>query len=78
MAGSLVGAPLTSRVSVSALGRSFGVFVPVVGVFLLTQELPSPLGLVLAVVTAAPAGLLLVCRLIGAHRPLVSPLRAGA
>ncbi|MDT0327041.1 sulfite exporter TauE/SafE family protein [Nocardiopsis lambiniae] len=78
VAGSLVGALLTSRVPESALRQGFGVFVLAMGVLVLTQELPSPLGLVLAVVTAALAGLLLVCRLIGAHCPLVSPLRAGA
>lgn len=73
VAGSLLGALLTPRVPEAALRRGFGIFVLVMGVFVLTQELPTPFGQILIVAAAAVAALVLVCRLIGDACPL--PLR---
>ena len=75
VAGSLVGALLTSRVPETALRKGFGGFVLVMGVLVLTQELPEPFGPVPAVVVAVLVGVVLVCRLTGAHCPLMAPLR---
>ena len=68
--GSFLGALLTSRAPEAALRRGFGIFVLLMGVFVLTQELPAPFGLVLAVVMAALSGLVLLCRLLAEHCPL--------
>ena len=68
--GSFLGAFLTSRVPEAALRQGFGVFVLLMGVFVLAQELPTPLGLVLAVVLAALSGLVLLCRLLAERCPL--------
>lgn len=46
--GSLVGARLTARVPEQKLRRGFGYFVLAMGIFVLSQELPNPAGLVLA------------------------------
>ncbi len=78
VAGSFVGALLTSRVPETALRQGFGVFVLVMGVFVLTQELPSPFGLVTVIVAGLIAGLAGLCRLAGEYCPLTPPLRAGA
>ncbi|QGU03323.1 sulfite exporter TauE/SafE family protein [Corynebacterium comes] len=43
--GALIGARLTSVVPEQALRKGFGVFVLVMGVFVLSQELPQPWGL---------------------------------
>lgn len=56
LVGALIGARLTSVVPEQALRKGFGVFVLVMGVFVLSQELPQPWGLVVvgvAVVLAA-------------------------
>lgn len=45
LVGALIGARLTSAVPEQALRKGFGVFVLVMGVFILYQELPSPWGL---------------------------------
>ncbi|SIO85371.1 sulfite exporter TauE/SafE family protein [Nocardiopsis sp. JB363] len=75
IAGSLVGALLTSRVPETALRKGFGGFVLVMGVLVLSQELPDPFGPAPAVVVAVLAGVVLVCRLISAHCPLMPLLR---
>lgn len=69
--GSLIGALLTSWVSEAALRKGFGIFVLFMGVFVLTQELPAPFGLVLGSVAAGLAAVFLGCRLIGERCPLV-------
>lgn len=74
VAGSLIGALLASWMPEAALRTGFGIFVLFMGVFVLTQELPAPFGVVLASVAAALAALVLGCRLIGERCPLV-PLR---
>lgn len=56
LVGAMVGARLTSVVPEQTLRKGFGVFVLVMGFFVLSQELPSPWGLVIiaiAVVLAA-------------------------
>lgn len=73
--GSLLGALLTSRVPETALRKGFGVFVLLMGVLVLTQELPEPLGLVLASAAVSLAALVLACRLIGEYCPLLPFLR---
>ncbi|MCY9783545.1 sulfite exporter TauE/SafE family protein [Nocardiopsis sp. EMB25] len=78
VAGSFVGALLTSRVPEPVLRKGFGGFVLVMGVFVLTQELPAPFGLVTVIVAAVVAGLAAACRLAGEYCPLAPPLRAGA
>ncbi|WP_285731880.1 sulfite exporter TauE/SafE family protein [Nocardiopsis sp. ATB16-24] len=75
VAGSLVGVRLASRVPETALRKGFGVFVLLMGVLVLTQELPSPFGLVAVAVTAVLAGLAGVCLLAGAYCPLMPLLR---
>ncbi|WP_433409671.1 sulfite exporter TauE/SafE family protein [Saccharomonospora azurea] len=75
VAGSLLGTLLTSRVPETALRKGFGVFVLVMGVFVLSRELPPPAGLVVAVVAMALAGLTLVCRLTAVRCPLLSRSR---
>ncbi|MFE9247123.1 sulfite exporter TauE/SafE family protein [Nocardiopsis sp. NPDC006938] len=69
--GSLLGARLTDLVPETVLRRGFGIFVLVMGVFVLTQELPAPLGQVVVVVAVVAASLVLVCRLVGDACPLV-------
>ncbi|WP_017605549.1 sulfite exporter TauE/SafE family protein [Nocardiopsis alkaliphila] len=74
VAGSLLGALLTSHVPEAVLRQGFGVFVLAMGVLVLALELPSPFGPALAVIGAALAGLVLLCRLLVEHCPL-RPLR---
>ena len=66
LVGALLGARLTSVVPEQALRKGFGVFVLVMGVFVLFQELPSPWGQAIlggAAATAVGAGICsLVCR----------------
>lgn len=52
LVGALIGARLTSVVPEQALRKGFGVFVLVMGVFILYQELPDPWGLVVVGVAA--------------------------
>ncbi|MEU3139787.1 sulfite exporter TauE/SafE family protein [Nocardiopsis alba] len=68
--GALLGARLTSRVPEAALRKGFGVFVLVMGLFVLVQELPGVIGLALAVVAAVMAGAALMCRLLWEGCPL--------
>ncbi|MEU3307405.1 sulfite exporter TauE/SafE family protein [Nocardiopsis sp. NPDC055551] len=75
VAGSLVGSLLTSRVPEAALRKGFGGFVLVMGVLVLTQELPDPFGPVPAAVVVSLAGVVLLCRMVGAHCPLMPLLR---
>lgn len=55
LVGALIGARLTSVVPEQALRKGFGVFVLVMGVFVLSQELPDPWGLVVVGIAAAIA-----------------------
>ncbi|SDI47009.1 hypothetical protein SAMN04488693_11232 [Arthrobacter subterraneus] len=47
--GSLIGARLAGRIPEAALRKGFGIFVLVMGVFVLVQELPAPWGTALAI-----------------------------
>ncbi len=69
--GSLLGTLLTSRVPEVALRKGFGFFVLVMGVFVLSQELPSPAGLVVVVAATVLSCLVAVCRLTSVRCPLV-------
>lgn len=69
--GSLLGALLASRVPEVALRKVFGVFVLVMGVFVLTQELPPPAGLAVAIVATLLGGLAVICRLADTRCPLM-------
>lgn len=55
VAGSFVGARLAGIIPEQVLRKGFGVFVLVMGVFVLSQELPQPWGLVVAGVAAVLA-----------------------
>ena len=74
--GSLIGTLLTSRVPETTLRKGFGVFVLIMGIFVLFQELPTPLGPILAVGAFPLAGVLLLCRLLSDRCPLLPSLRA--
>ncbi|WP_028648035.1 sulfite exporter TauE/SafE family protein [Nocardiopsis sp. CNT312] len=78
VAGSFLGALLTPRIPEAALRRGFGFFVLAMGVLVLAQELPAPWGPAVAIAVAVPAGLVLLCRLAGAHCPLPPSLRLAA
>lgn len=59
--GSLIGARLTAMVPEKKLRRGFGYFVLVMGVFVLSQELPHPAGLILAIAAAVAALVWVLC-----------------
>ncbi|MEF9981796.1 MULTISPECIES: sulfite exporter TauE/SafE family protein [unclassified Glutamicibacter] len=72
--GSLIGARLSRRIDERALRKGFGYFVLAMGVFVLSQELPAPGGLVVVAVAALAGALVLLCNKIpamGARCPLV-------
>lgn len=71
LVGALIGAQLTSVVPEAALRRGFGVFVLVMGVFVLSQELPSPWGLVVAGSSLVLAVIVVFCRRAGARCPVL-------
>lgn len=76
--GSLIGSRLISRVPEQALRRGFGYFVLAMGVFVLQQELPTPLGEPLLLGVALLAVLLLLFRLVRtcrSHCPRRPPAR---
>ncbi len=69
--GSLLGTLLTSRVPEVALRKGFGFFVLGMGVFVLSQELPSQAGLVVVITATVLACLAAVCRLTAVRCPLM-------
>lgn len=71
VAGSLVGARLATRVPEAALRRGFGIFVLVMGVFVLTQELPAPFGMVVAIAATVTAAMAALCRAVSPRCPLM-------
>lgn len=68
--GSVIGAKLSSTVPEAALRKGFGVFVLVMGVIVLWQELPGPYDLAVLVAAALAAVLAGVCLLLGDRCPL--------
>lgn len=70
IAGSVIGAKLTSKVPEAALRRGFGVFVLVMGVIVLWQELPGPYDLAVVVAAALAAVLAGICLLLGDRCPV--------
>lgn len=70
VAGSLVGTRLAPRVPEAGLRQGFGVFVLVMGVVVLVQELPTAAGITVAAVAACAGVTALVCRLPSVPCPL--------
>ncbi|RNE49645.1 sulfite exporter TauE/SafE family protein [Corynebacterium alimapuense] len=68
--GALIGARLTSVVPEAALRKGFGVFVLVMGIFVLSQELPAPFGLIIAGVAVVLAVAGWLCRQAGPRCPI--------
>ncbi|WP_417235529.1 sulfite exporter TauE/SafE family protein [Arthrobacter sp.] len=71
--GSLAGARLAGRIPETALRKGFGIFVLVMGVLVLVQELPSPANLVAGYTALVLAGLLATCRFVIPVCPLRRP-----
>lgn len=59
--GSLLGARLAGRIPETALRRGFGIFVLLMGIFVLVQELPSPVNLVVGLGAGLVAVLSTLC-----------------
>lgn len=78
IAGSFIGARLAGRVAEAALRKGFGLFVLVMGVFVLMQELPSPANLVVGIAAAALAAAGALCWLALPACPLRRALASTA
>ncbi|GEO97455.1 sulfite exporter TauE/SafE family protein [Kocuria turfanensis] len=76
IAGSIAGARLAGRIPEAALRKGFGVFVLVMGVFVLTQELPGAAGLAVGATAAAAALAAAICWFAIPKCPLRAPLAA--
>jgi uncharacterized membrane protein YfcA len=61
VAGSFLGARLAGRIPEAALRKGFGVFVLLMGVFVLVQELPSPGNAVVGITAAVIAAAAVLC-----------------
>jgi uncharacterized membrane protein YfcA len=61
VAGSFLGARLAGRIPEAALRKGFGVFVLLMGVFVLVQELPSPANAVVGITAAVIATAAVLC-----------------
>ena len=72
--GSLIGSRLAGRIPEAALRKGFGIFVLVMGVFVLVQELPDPWGTALAVTAGILAVAAAACWFFLPHCPLRTPL----
>lgn len=59
--GALVGASLAGRIHEVALRKGFGFFVLAMGTFVLIQELPSPVNLILGITAGATAAVAALC-----------------
>jgi uncharacterized membrane protein YfcA len=68
--GSLIGAKLTGIIPENALREGFGFFVLAMGVFVLVQELPSPAGVIVAVLGSGLVASVLLCRYVVPGCPL--------
>lgn len=62
--GSLIGMKISQKINDSALRRGFGYFVLAMGVFVLSQELPAPGGLILSWTAVTGGALLILCRML--------------
>ncbi|GGO66775.1 sulfite exporter TauE/SafE family protein [Nonomuraea cavernae] len=72
VAGGLLGGALAGRIDGDRLRRAFGWFVLVMGVFMLVQQAPAPLGAALTVAAALGGLAVLACRILtrrNAHPP---------
>jgi uncharacterized membrane protein YfcA len=74
--GSLIGARLAGRIPQAALRKGFGIFVLVMGVFVLVQELPGAAGLAVGITAAVAALAATVCWFAVPRCPLRTPLTA--
>lgn len=68
--GSLIGARLAGRIPETALRQGFGVFVLVMGVVVLVQELPEPLGVAAGLIAAAATAAAAACWVVVPACPL--------
>lgn len=68
--GSFIGASLAGRIPETGLRKGFGFFVLAMGVFVLVQELPSPVNLILALTAITIAAAAVVCWLLIPDCPL--------
>lgn len=59
--GSFLGARLAGRIPEATLRKGFGFFVLAMGVFVLVQELPSPVNLILGITAGAAAAVAALC-----------------
>lgn len=75
--GSVIGARLAGRIPEAALRKGFGIFVLVMGFFVLAQELPGVGGLIVAGAAGAAAVAVLVCWFAVPRCPLRSKAIAG-
>lgn len=71
--GSLIGSRLAGRIPEAALRKGFGIFVLVMGVFVLIQELPTPWGTALAVTAGVLAVAAAACWFFLPRCPLRTP-----
>ncbi|GAA1751351.1 sulfite exporter TauE/SafE family protein [Kocuria aegyptia] len=76
VAGSFAGARLAGRIPEAALRQGFGLFVLVMGVFVLVQELPGAAGLAVGITAAAAGVAAAVCWFAVPRCPLRTPLTA--
>lgn len=74
VAGSVAGARLAGRIPEAALRKGFGVFVLVMGVFVLVQELPGAAGTAVGITAVAAALAAAVCWFAVPKCPLRTPL----
>ena len=77
VAGSLIGARLTTRMSEASLRRGFGYFVLIMAVVVLVQELPGAAALVVMVVAVLAAVAGITCRLTRIRCPWIARQGAG-
>ena len=73
VAGSVFGTRLAGRIPETALRKGFGIFVLVMGVVVLVQELPAPAGLIIGTVAALAAVVAAICWLAVPACPLRTP-----
>ncbi|HCJ53325.1 sulfite exporter TauE/SafE family protein, partial [Glutamicibacter sp.] len=77
--GSLLGARLSHRIAEHRLRKGFGYFVLAMGVFVLSQEVPAPGGLAIALIAVFAGLLMLLCRKVPAlHARCPLAMKSGA
>ena len=77
VAGSFLGARLAGRIPEAALRKGFGIFVLLMGVFVLVQELPSPANALVGITAAVLAAAAVICWFLVPACPLRKALTAA-